>query len=125
MYEHRHERLLTRAQFVRRVLNHFALGVGAIAVALGIGMAGYHWIAGFNWIEAFLNASMILGGMGPVGNLEGNAAKVFASVYALFSGIVFIAVLGMLLAPFVHRIMHKLHMEESEETAAPRHPGPK
>ena len=74
---------------------------------------GYHNIAHFPWIDSLLNASMILGGMGPVGNLESDAAKVFASVYALFSGIVFIAVLGMLLAPFVHRIMHKLHMDEA------------
>ncbi len=81
-------------------------------MSLGAGVVGYHSIAHFSWIDSLLNASMILGGMGPVGNLEGDAAKVFASVYALFSGIVFIAVLGMLLAPFVHRTMHKLHMDE-------------
>ena len=114
MYEHRHERLLTRAQFVRRVLNHFALGVGAIAVALGIGMAGYHWIAGFNWIEAFLNASMILGGMGPVGDLPNDASKIFAGFYALFAGLFFIAMLGLLLAPFLHRLAHRLHLEDEQ-----------
>jgi len=107
------------------VFAHVVFACGVIVVSLGAGILGYHYVARFSWIDSLLNASMILGGMGPVGNLEGNAAKVFASVYALFSGIVFIAVLGMLLAPFVHRIMHKLHMEESEETAAPRHPGPK
>ena len=90
----------------------FACGV--IVVSLGAGLVGYHYIARFSWIDSLLNASMILGGMGPVGNLEGDAAKVFASVYALFSGIVFIAVLGMLLAPFVHRIMHKLHMDDDQ-----------
>ena len=97
-----------------RVANHLAFALGVIAVSLGAGVLGYHDIAHFTWIDSLLNASMILGGMGPVGNLESDAAKVFASMYALFSGIVFIAVLGMLLAPFVHRIMHKLHMEESE-----------
>ena len=115
MYEHHQEQILTRAQFARRVLGHFALGTGAIAVALAIGIGGYHWIAGFNWVNSFLNASMILGGMGPMGSLEGNAAKIFASIYALFSGIVFIAVLGMLLAPFVHRLMHRFHIDEAGE----------
>ena len=97
-----------------RVANHLAFALGVIAVSLGAGVLGYHDIAHFTWIDSLLNASMILGGMGPVGNLESDAAKVFASMYALFSGIVFIAVLGMLLAPFVHRIMHKLHMDEDQ-----------
>jgi hypothetical protein len=96
------------------VLWHVAFAFGVIAVSLGIGIAGYHWIAHFSWIDSLLNASMILGGMGPMGNLEGNAAKVFASIYALFSGLVFIGVLGMLLAPFVHRIMHRLHLEDEK-----------
>lgn len=114
MYEHRHKPLLTRAQFARRVLGHFALGTGAIAVALGIGMAGYHWIAGFNWVNSFLNASMILGGMGPIGDLPNDAAKIFAGLYALFAGLFFIAMLGLLLAPFLHRLAHKLHIEDEE-----------
>ena len=97
-----------------RVANHLAFALGVIAVSLGAGVLGYHDVAHFTWIDSLLNASMILGGMGPVGNLESDAAKVFASMYALFSGIVFIAVLGMLLAPFVHRIMHKLHMDEDQ-----------
>ena len=97
-----------------RVANHLAFSLGVIAVSLGAGVLGYHDVAHFTWIDSLLNASMILGGMGPVGNLESDAAKVFASMYALFSGIVFIAVLGMLLAPFVHRIMHKLHMDEDQ-----------
>ena len=97
-----------------RVANHLAFALGIIAVSLGAGVLGYHNVAHFTWIDSLLNASMILAGMGPVGNLESDAAKVFASIYALFSGIVFIAVLGMLLAPFVHRIMHKLHMDEDQ-----------
>ena len=98
-----------------RVAGHLAFSLGIIAVSLGAGILGYHEIAHFTWVDSLLNASMILGGMGPVGNLESDAAKVFASMYALFSGIIFIAVLGMLLAPFVHRIMHKLHMDEDKK----------
>ena len=112
MYEHRGEPLLTRAQFARRVLWHLAVGAGAIAVALSIGVIGYHLFAGFGWIDAFLNASMILGGMGPVGELRGDGAKIFASLYALFSGLFFIAMLGLLLAPFLHRLAHRLHVDE-------------
>lgn len=112
MYEHRGDPLLTRAQFARRVLWHLALAIGAIAVALSIGVIGYHLFAGFGWIDSFLNASMILGGMGPVGELRGDGAKIFASCYALFSGLFFIAMLGLLLAPFLHRLAHRLHVDE-------------
>ena len=117
MYEHRHEPLLTRAQFVRRVLSHFAIGSAAIAVALAIGVCGYHWIAGFNWVDSFLNASMILGGMGPVGELPTDASKIFAGVYALFAGLFFIAMLGLLLAPFLHRLAHRLHIVDDDQTS--------
>jgi len=112
MYENRSEPLLTRAQFARRVLWHLAAAIGAIAVALGIGVAGYRLIAGLTLIDSFLNASMILGGMGPVGELRGDGAKLFASLYALFSGLFFIAMLGLLLAPFLHRLAHRLHVDE-------------
>src|SRR5437016_2698564 len=114
MYEHRHKPLLSRAEFALRVLRHFAMGLGAIAVALAIGVAGYHWIACFNWVDSFLNASMILGGMGPVGELPNDASKIFAGLYALFAGLFFIAMLGLLLAPFLHRLAHRLHIEDEE-----------
>lgn len=97
------------------MLLHVAFALGVAALSLGAGVLGYHYIARFSWIDSLLNASMILGGMGPVGNLDGDAAKVFASAYALFSGIVFIGVLGTLLAPFVHRIMHRFHIDEAGE----------
>jgi hypothetical protein len=92
-----------------------ALALGVVAASLGIGILGYHYVAQFTWIDSLLNASMILGGMGPMGELHTDGAKVFASAYALFSGLVFIGVLGTLLAPFVHRLMHRFHIDEAGE----------
>jgi hypothetical protein len=83
-------------------------------IALSVGVAGYHWIAGLGWVDALLDASMILGGMGPVNPLPTNAAKIFASVYALFSGLVFIAVMGIVLSPIAHRMLHKFHIDEKD-----------
>lgn len=103
---------MTRVEFAWRVVRHVSFAFGVVAVALGIGIVGYRYIARFSWIDALLNASMILGGMGPVGEIKNDAGKVFASAYALFSGLVLISVTGMLLAPFVHRIMHRFHIDE-------------
>jgi hypothetical protein len=116
VYEHRTEPLLTRLEFARRVAGHFGYSILAIAIALGAGVIGYHLLAGFGWVDSLLNASMILGGMGPVDPLSTSAAKVFASLYALFSGLVFIGILGLLLAPFIHRVMHKLHMDYEDDS---------
>ena len=88
-----------------------------VGIALFIGISGYHWIAGFGWIDSILEASMILGGMGPINPLSTNGAKLFAAGYALFSGLVFIAVMGVVLAPVLHRVMHKFHLDK--ETSAP------
>lgn len=115
MYETRRQKLLTRAEFALRVLWHFTFGVGVAAIALFAGMLGYRYLAGLSWVDSLLNASMILGGMGPVDTLKTNASKIFASFYALFSGLVFIGLLGLLLAPFIHRVMHKLHLESVAE----------
>jgi NO-binding membrane sensor protein with MHYT domain len=112
MYEGRKDRLLTRAQFARRVFGHVSVAVGVAAISLYIGMAGYHYLAGLNWVDSLLNASMILGGMGPVDDLKTDGAKIFASFYALFSGLVFIGLVSVLLAPFIHRAMHKFHIDE-------------
>jgi hypothetical protein len=113
MYEHRRHRLLNRAEFVRRVARHAALALGVITFSLAIGIAGYHYIAGLGWIDGLLNASMILTGMGPVDGLHGTQAKLFASFYALFSGVVFLGVSSVLVAPFAHRLLHRLHLEEN------------
>jgi len=104
--------MLTPMQFAMRVLRHVSVAAGAITISLLAGIAGYHTLGQLPWVDSLLNASMILGGMGPVDPLHANAAKIFASAYALFSGIVFIGVLGVLLAPFVHRAMHRFHLDE-------------
>jgi hypothetical protein len=115
MLENKHERLLPTRQFAWRVAGFAGVAILLIVFALGIGVAGYHWIAGFSLIDSLLNASMILGGMGPIGELHGRAAKLFASAYALFSGVVFITVAGVLFTPLIHRILHLFHVDESNK----------
>jgi len=99
---------------MKRLVLCFGLALLLIIVALFIGIAGYHWIAGFSWIDSLLNASMILGGMGPVNQLTTIGGKVFASAYALFSGLVFIAVMGVVFSPVLHRMLHKFHMDDKD-----------
>jgi len=111
MYERRNHRLLSRAKFVRRVGRHALIALVAIAIALGIGVMGYHSLGGLGWIDSLLNASMILGGMGPVDPLKTSAAKIFASFYALFSGLAFIGIASLMVAPFAHRLLHRFHIE--------------
>ena len=112
MYEHRTHHLLSRGAFAKRVLQHGLFAVLVICFALGIGVFGYHCFARLAWLDSLLNASMILSGMGEVDPLPSTAGKLFASFYALFSGLVFIAVASVLVAPFAHRVLHRLHMEE-------------
>jgi len=85
-----------------------------ILVALFIGVAGYHWVAGFDWVDSFLNASMILRGMGEINLLTNMAGKIFASLYALFSGLIFIAVMGIVFSPIAHRMLHKFHIDDRD-----------
>jgi hypothetical protein len=112
MYESRKQRLLTRAQFAKRVFFHLLFVIACAVVSLAAGILGYHFLGGLPWIDALLDASMILGGMGPVDPLKSDAAKIFASLYALYSGLFFIGVIAVLVVPFVHRIMHKIHIDE-------------
>jgi hypothetical protein len=109
-YEHLSHPPLPAARFVLRMLAHGGVALVFIGVSLGLGMLGYSTLEGMNTVDAFLNAAMILGGMGPV-KTEGlsEAGKVFAGVYALYSGLAFIAVMGLMLAPVVHRILHRFH----------------
>jgi len=86
-----------------------------VAAALGIGMAGYHFLENLGWVDAFVNAAMILSGMGPVSTLQTDTGKIFAGCYALFSGLVFITVTGIVLAPVAHRALHKFHLESGRK----------
>ena len=111
MFERKHERVASRQVFIRRMMIAVGIAGSLVFPALLIGISGYHWIAGFDWIDSFLEASMILGGMGPVNTLRSDGAKVFAALYALFSGVVFIGVMGIILTPVVHRVLHKFHFD--------------
>src|ERR1700690_3470385 len=112
MYEHRKQPLASRQVFAQRVMTNGLIGAGMILIALGIGVFGYHFFEGLSWIDSLLNASMILGGMGPVNALQTTAGKLFASFYALFSGVVFIAAMGVLGAPIFHRFLHRFHLAD-------------
>src|SRR6266496_5484869 len=112
MYEHRKQPLLSAARFTKRVIRHFILALLVLAVALGIGVLGYHFLGELNWVDSLLNASMILAGMGPVDILHSSTAKIFASCYALFSGLAFIGIASLIVAPFAHRFLHRFHLDE-------------
>jgi hypothetical protein len=113
--EQHHEQLVPFPVFLRRVAKSVTLAAVFVAIALGIGVLGYHSIEELPWIDAVLNASMILGGMGPVDALHTNAGKLFASGYALFSGLVFVIVAGIVIAPILHRFFHWFHLEGSKK----------
>jgi hypothetical protein len=117
MFEHRSSPLLPRQAFYRRVINCFLFSQALVAGALGIGMAGYHFIEKLSWVDAFENAAMILSGMGPVATLQTDAGKIFAGCYALFSGLMLITVTGIVLAPVVHRALHKFHLESGRKNS--------
>jgi hypothetical protein len=112
MFERKHETVASPAVFAKRMVGAVGLSLGLIVPALLIGIAGYHWIDKLDWVDALLEASMILGGMGPVNPLRNDAAKIFASGYALFSGLVLIGVMGIILTPITHRLLHKFHLEK-------------
>lgn len=114
MFEHKHQKLAPVTVFIRRLAWHIGIAILLILFALFIGVAGYHWTAGLSWVDSLLNASMILGGMGPVNLLTNTGAKVFASLYALFCGLAFIAVMGIVFSPMVHRMLHKFHVDDED-----------
>jgi hypothetical protein len=111
-FERHHDQLAPRSVFFKRVAASFLIAFGLIGFALMIGIMGYHTLAGFGWVDSLLEASMILGGMGPVNPLTNDASKIFASIYALFSGLMFIGIMGVVLSPIVHRFLHKFHVDE-------------
>jgi hypothetical protein len=114
-YERHNQPLLPKRQFLFRLLRHFGFGTVLIFGSLAIGVLGYHFTENMPWLDSVLNASMILGGMGPVNTLATAAGKVFASLYALFSGVIFLVAAGVFIAPVVHRWLHKMHLDQDEE----------
>jgi hypothetical protein len=112
MYERKTQQLLPWPQFVRRLALSALVAFVIVASGLMVGVLGYRYIAKLEWIDALLNASMILTGMGPIAPMTDNAAKLFASMYALFSGVVFLSGVGIVLSPLFHRILHHFHLED-------------
>jgi len=112
MYEKHNQPLLPRNKFALRLFWHFLTGSAIMGFSLGIGVLGYHWSADLSWLDALLNASMILGGMGPVNPVLTSAGKWFASIYALFSGMIFLGIVGIIIAPIIHRLLHWMHLDD-------------
>lgn len=125
-FEPHHAPLLPRRVFIGRLLRNTALAAAMIVISLGVGMIGYHAFVHIDWTDSFLNASMILTGMGEITPLETRGAKIFAGLYALFSGVAFLTIIGVLVAPVVHRFMHRFHLalDEDAATDAARQVGP-
>ena len=119
-FEHRAQPVIPRREFLLRMARSGGVAAAFIAVSLVIGMLGYHGLEGMSWIDAFLNAAMLLGGMGPVTPPATTGGKLFAGIYALYCGLAVLAAAGVLLAPALHRLLHRFHMEG---TAAPRKKG--
>lgn len=117
MYESRKQPLLPRDRFMRRLWGHAAVAVALLVISLLIGMAGYGYFENLPWRDGFLNAAMLLGGMGPVDAPKTDGGKLFAGLYALYSGLVFLVAAGVVLAPILHRLLHKFHWDQD------RHPG--
>jgi len=112
MYETRKQAPLARAHFRRRMRLHGAIAIGLIAISLGIGMAGYCGFEHLSPLDGFLNSAMLLGGMGPVNAPATNAGKLFAGLFALYAGLVFIVTAALLFTPLLHRLMHRFHWDE-------------
>ena len=114
-FEHLTEPVATRARFFRRLGANVALALVFITVSLAAGMAGYHWLGGLGWVDSFLNAAMILSGMGPVDTLTATGAKLFAGFYAIYSGLMVVATAALIFAPVMHRVLHRLHVKDEQD----------
>lgn len=112
MYEPKHQAPIPPKKFIRRLVVHFAAVLALLGISLGIGMLGYVAFERLSWLDAFLNAAMLLGGMGPINAPRTSAGKLFAGCYALYAGLVFIATAALLFAPMFHRLMHRFHWSE-------------
>jgi hypothetical protein len=111
IYESSSDPLLPRRVFLRRLRRHGLWAFAIFSFSLGIGLIGFHWLCGQPWVDAFLNSAMLLGGMGPVGTFEGSLGKIFAGLYALYAGVVFLGGSALVLAPILHRLLHRWHLE--------------
>lgn len=118
-FERRNEPVLPWPAFLWRLAGSTLIGAGLVIVSLAIGMIGYRSLMGMSWIDAFVNASMILSGMGPLADPETSGAKLFAGLYALFSGLAVLAIAGVVFAPVVHRFLHYLHADEDDVEPPP------
>jgi hypothetical protein len=114
-FEHKRQPLASRRLFAKRLAGSFGLSLALIAASLVGGMVGYHHFEGMAWIDAYVNASMILSGMGPIGTLQTWDGKAFAGTYALYSGLVLILAMGIVIAPIVHRVLHRFNLEDKDE----------
>ena len=108
----RNKNILPPKEFAKRVVRYSVFSICLLIFSIGIGILGYHFIGKLGWIDSIYNASMILTGMGPVNEMTTDAAKLFASIYAIFSGVVFLSTVAVFFAPFAHRLMHLLRIEE-------------
>jgi len=115
MYEPKHTRPISTRYFARRMFAHFCVSQAMVLSALLLGMIGFHVTDGLRWLDSFVEASMLLGGMGPVHAPVSVAGKLFAGSYALLCGLLFIVVAGLIIAPVVHRILHRLHWDDSSK----------
>ena len=115
MFEHHSEKLLPRHLFLRRLVKYAMISLGIIIASLVIGMIGYHVFEGFSWVDSFLNAAMLMGGMGPVGILHSDGGKVFAGIYALYCGFIVLVSVGIFAAPIFHRFLHHFHLEREQK----------
>lgn len=111
MFEHSKKPLASSRKYVQRQVKFILYSFLLLGISLGIGIFGYHYLGGLGWIDSLLNASMILTGMGPVNTMTNDAAKIFASFYALFSGVAFLTMAAVMFAPFIHRFLHKMNID--------------
>ena len=111
MYEHNRQPPLGRSFFIQRLMRHGVVAVAIIAVSLAFGVVGFHVTEHYSWLDSYLNAAMLLGGMGQVNPITTDGGKLFAGTYALYAGLVVIVIMGLMLAPVIHRVLHKYHWD--------------
>ena len=115
MFERHHEKILPRRKFLKRLAKYALISLALIVISLIIGIIGYHMIEGLSWVDAFLNSAMLMGGMGPVSQLQTDAGKIFAGIYALYCGMILLISIAIFAAPIIHRFLHHFHLESEKE----------